>query len=80
MSAKAGMVGFTIELRDTGDFGFALPASQIIPVGEEIWAAIKFYIQFLIDNNDIPQNHLSRKRRASSRLEQQRNQELINEQ
>jgi len=26
------------ELRDTGEFGFLLPADQIIPTGEEIWA------------------------------------------
>lgn len=26
---------FTLELRDTGDHGFQLPASQIIPNGEE---------------------------------------------
>ncbi len=30
---------FTIELRDTGTFGFVLPADQIIPTAEENWAA-----------------------------------------
>ena len=29
---------YTIELRDTGNYGFILPADQIIPTGEEIWA------------------------------------------
>jgi len=32
--------GYTIELRDTGRYGFILPADQIIPQGEEIWAAM----------------------------------------
>ena len=27
-----------MELRDTGVFGFLLPANQIIPTGEEVWA------------------------------------------
>ncbi|KAI8604682.1 hypothetical protein EDD21DRAFT_435919, partial [Dissophora ornata] len=30
---------FAVELRDTGDYGFSLPANQIIPSGEETWAA-----------------------------------------
>ena len=29
---------YSIELRDTGRYGFLLPADQIIPNGEEIWA------------------------------------------
>lgn len=33
-------MGFTIELRDTGRYGFILPASQIVPTGEEAMAAI----------------------------------------
>ena len=35
-----GMVPYTfaIELRDTGRFGFMLPAEQIIPQGEELFA------------------------------------------
>lgn len=32
---------FCIELRDKGEYGFLLPANEIIPVGEEIMAAIK---------------------------------------
>ncbi len=31
---------FTVELRDTGSNGFVLPASEIIPSGEEIVAAM----------------------------------------
>ena len=29
---------YSVELRDTGRYGFLLPADQIIPNGEEIWA------------------------------------------
>jgi hypothetical protein len=36
-----GVFSYTIELRDTGQFGFILPAAQIIPTGEEIYEAIK---------------------------------------
>ncbi|KAI1827432.1 hypothetical protein F4861DRAFT_492668 [Xylaria intraflava] len=33
---------WAIELRDTGEYGFALPADQIIPSGEESWAGQKY--------------------------------------
>ncbi|KAJ8893656.1 hypothetical protein PR048_006256 [Dryococelus australis] len=32
---------YSVELPDTGKYGFVLPASQIEPVGQETWAAIK---------------------------------------
>lgn len=32
--------GYTYELRDTGRYGFELPENQIIPQGQEIWAAM----------------------------------------
>lgn len=32
---------YTIELRDTGRYGFVLPADQIIPTGEETFAGLK---------------------------------------
>jgi murein tripeptide amidase MpaA len=32
--------GYTYELRDLGRYGFELPENQIIPQGEEIWAAM----------------------------------------
>merc|ERR1719150_3597826 len=35
---------FTTELRDTGHYGFELPKSQIIPSGEEMWAAFEVVI------------------------------------
>lgn len=40
MYSVAGFPGFTLELRDQGRFGFQLPTSEIVPVGEEIFAAI----------------------------------------
>jgi hypothetical protein len=39
---------YTIELRDTGMYGFQLPPDQIIPTGEEIWAALKSFANFII--------------------------------
>lgn len=36
----AGVMGMTIELRDRGTYGFMLPASQIVPTGEELLEAI----------------------------------------
>ena len=35
-----GALGLSIELRDTGTYGFALPPAQIIPTGEENFAGI----------------------------------------
>ena len=37
---KAGIPGFTIELRDQGRFGFLLPKQQIKPTGQELFAGI----------------------------------------
>lgn len=42
---QAGMWGWTIELRDLGAYGFRLPADQIRPTGEEIWAAFKYFTE-----------------------------------
>lgn len=36
---------FTSELRDTGRFGFILPADQIVPSGEEAFAGVKHLLQ-----------------------------------
>ncbi|KAJ3176803.1 hypothetical protein HK101_010370 [Irineochytrium annulatum] len=57
MTTSLGMAGFTIELRDTGSHGFELPASQIVPTGQEIWAAMKFFINFVLTHTippDVP--------------------------
>ena len=55
MTTKAGMIGFTIELRDTGKYGFQLPESQIVSVGDEIWEAMLYYFDFIL-SHDIPVN------------------------
>ena len=47
MTAKAGMVGYTIELPDQGQFGFELPAEKIIPVGEGVWEGLKFFASYI---------------------------------
>jgi len=41
--ATAQNKGLTFELRDTGRYGFLLPASQIIPSGEEILPAVAYF-------------------------------------
>jgi len=47
----AGPDAWAIELRDTGEYGFVLPPSYIVPTGEENYEAIKvlayYYTQYL---------------------------------
>lgn len=38
---------YTIELRDTGNYGFLLPASQIIPTGEETFEGFLVVANFI---------------------------------
>jgi hypothetical protein len=45
-SASVGCVSFTIELRDEGNGGFELPASAIVPTGEDGWAALRALVEF----------------------------------
>ena len=40
--------GYTIELRDTGRYGFQLPPEQIIPSGEEVFPALIYAIQRIL--------------------------------
>ena len=42
-----GILGLTIELRDTGQTGFLLPPEQIIPSCEETWPAFLFLANYL---------------------------------
>lgn len=41
--AKANY-SMTVELRDTGTYGFVLPANQILPSAEEMWAGLKYLV------------------------------------
>jgi len=46
----AAKLVYTIELRDTGSYGFNLPANQIIPTGQELWNAIQYLADYVITN------------------------------
>ena len=42
MKAKVGpKYAYCIELRDTGDYAFVLPAREIIPTAQEAFEAVK---------------------------------------
>jgi len=43
-------LSYTIELRDTGNYGFELPPAQIIPTGNENWVAFKYFATFILTN------------------------------
>ncbi|KEY65771.1 hypothetical protein S7711_08710 [Stachybotrys chartarum IBT 7711] len=44
---------YQIKLRDTGTYGFLLPKEHIVPVGEEIFNAMKYFGDYLLGNNGI---------------------------
>ncbi|XP_076814919.1 carboxypeptidase B-like [Clavelina lepadiformis] len=49
--AKADIdINYTIELRDTGQYGFLLPPDQIIPTGEELLAGIEVLAKHIIES------------------------------
>lgn len=41
---------YTFELRDTGRYGFLLPADQIIPTAEETWLALMAIMEHTRNN------------------------------
>jgi len=41
-------LAYCIEVRDTGTYGFLLPAVQLIPLGEENYAAVKYLANYVI--------------------------------
>jgi len=51
MYKSSGVIlSYTCELRDTGSYGFLLPPAQIVPQGEEIWAATLAVAQYVLDH------------------------------
>jgi len=49
-AAGKAPLAYTIELRDTGRYGFELPPDQIIPTGQENWEGFKFFAQHILKN------------------------------
>jgi len=43
-------LSYTIELRDTGTYGFQLPPAQIKPTGAENWAGFVYFVQAVLAN------------------------------
>ena len=49
-AGNSGPLSYTLELRDTGTYGFILPASQIEPNAEEMDEGMDVIIKYVIDN------------------------------
>nr|AAH76057.1 Carboxypeptidase A2 (pancreatic) [Danio rerio] len=41
---------FAFELRDTGEYGFLLPADQIVSTARETWFALRYIMQYVSDH------------------------------
>uniref|UniRef100_A0A8C2J3H7 Carboxypeptidase A2-like n=1 Tax=Cyprinus carpio TaxID=7962 RepID=A0A8C2J3H7_CYPCA len=41
---------FAFELRDTGEYGFLLPANQIVSTARETWYALRYIMQYVCDH------------------------------
>lgn len=44
-----GHWAFQIKLRDSGNHGFLLPSKFILPVGEEVYEAVKYFLDFILN-------------------------------
>jgi len=44
---------YQVKLRDTGSYGFLLPKEHIVPTGEEMLSALKYFGDYLLGNNGI---------------------------
>ncbi|CAN3375515.1 hypothetical protein DIURU_005747 [Diutina rugosa] len=42
---------YQLKLRDTGSHGFLLPSQYIVPVGMEIYAGLKYFVRFVVDDD-----------------------------
>lgn len=49
---------FQIKLRDTGAYGFLLPGESIVPVGEEMVDAVKYFGGWIMSNKGIESKEL----------------------
>ncbi|XP_071849610.1 carboxypeptidase O-like isoform X1 [Apostichopus japonicus] len=50
-STPAATYTYVVELRDTGEYGFVLPADQILPSGEESYDGVIALLDYVINND-----------------------------
>lgn len=53
MLSQGTKYSYQIKLRDTGSYGFLLPAKEIVPTGKEIFAAVRYFAQYLLDSASV---------------------------
>lgn len=44
---------YQIKLRDTGSYGFLVPKDNILPSGQEMLSALKYFGDYLLGNNGM---------------------------
>lgn len=50
-STPEATYNYVVELRDTGEYGFLLPADQIEPTGEESYDGVIALLKYIIDTD-----------------------------